>query len=164
MSVTDADIPETLNRKSILTFSPISIGTRERSILDVPTKILNTHRTTTPPHHTHHTHHTHHHHHHHTRQNTQTTHNNTQHPQQHTKFEKKTKKDCRVRKKKKRETLEVRRNGLGVKNSTTASPTHPLNKPCSFHNPLHTLVRTSCSPVKHMRLRIVAFVSQLLED
>ena len=43
--------------------------------------------------------------------------------------------------------------------------THPLNKPSSFHNPLHTLVRTSCSQaVKHIRLRIVAFVSQLPED
>ena len=42
-------------------------------------------------------------------------------------------------------------------NSTTASPTHPLDKLSSFHNLLHTLVRTSCSPaVKHMRLRIVA--------
>ena len=49
--------------------------------------------------------------------------------------------------------------------STTASPTHPLNKPCSFHNPLHTLVHISCSQeVKHMRLRIVAFVFQLPED
>ena len=39
------------------------------------------------------------------------------------------------------------------------------NKLSSFHNLLHTLVRTSCSQaVKHMRLRIVAFVSQLPED
>ena len=52
-------------------------------------------------------------------------------------------------------------------NSTTASvlPTHPLNKPSSFHHLLHTLVRTSCSrAVKHMRLRIVASVSLLPED
>ena len=50
-------------------------------------------------------------------------------------------------------------------NSTTASLTHPLNKPSSFHNPLHTLVHTSCSrEAKHMRLRIVAFVFQLPED
>ena len=50
-------------------------------------------------------------------------------------------------------------------NSTTASLTHPLNKLSSFHNPLHTLVRPSCSQAaKHMRLRIVAFVSQLPED
>ena len=43
--------------------------------------------------------------------------------------------------------------------------TNTLNKPSSFHNPLHTLVHTSCSQeVKHMRLRIVAFVFQLLED
>ena len=41
----------------------------------------------------------------------------------------------------------------------------PLNKPSSFHNPLHTLVRTSCSQeMKRMRLRIVAFVFQLPED
>ena len=46
-----------------------------------------------------------------------------------------------------------------------ASPTHPLNKLSSSHNPLHTLVHTSCSQeVKHMRLRIVAFVFQLPED
>ena len=31
-------------------------------------------------------------------------------------------------------------------NFTTASPTHPLNKPFSSHNPLHTLVHTSCQP------------------
>ena len=50
-------------------------------------------------------------------------------------------------------------------NSTTASLTHPPNKLSSSHNLLHTLVRTSCSQaVKHMRLRIVAFVSQLPED
>ena len=41
----------------------------------------------------------------------------------------------------------------------------PLNKLSSFHNPLHTLVRTSCSQaVKHMRLRIAAFVFLLPED
>ena len=55
--------------------------------------------------------------------------------------------------------------GTSTNNYTTASPTHPLNKPSSFHNPLHTLVHTSCSQeVKHMRLRIVAFVFQLPED
>ena len=55
--------------------------------------------------------------------------------------------------------------GTSTNNYTTASPTHPLNKPSSFHNPLHTLVHTSCSQeVKHMRLRIVAFVSQLQID
>ena len=42
-------------------------------------------------------------------------------------------------------------------NFLTASPTHPLNKPFSYHNPLHALVRTSCSrAVKRMRLRIAA--------
>ena len=46
-------------------------------------------------------------------------------------------------------------------NSLTAT----LNKLPSFHDPLHTLVRTSCSQaVKPMKLRIVAFVSQLPED
>ena len=46
-----------------------------------------------------------------------------------------------------------------------SSLTHPPNKLSSSHNLLHTLVRTSCSQaVKHMRLRIVAFVSQLPED
>ena len=55
--------------------------------------------------------------------------------------------------------------GTSTNNSSTASPTHPPNKQSSFHNPLHTLVRTSCSQeVEHMRLRIVAFVSQLPED
>ena len=55
--------------------------------------------------------------------------------------------------------------GTSTNNFTTASLTHPLNRPSSFHNPLDTLVRTSCSQeVKHMRLRIVAFVSQLPED
>ena len=55
--------------------------------------------------------------------------------------------------------------GTSTNNSTTASLTHPLNKPSSFHNPLHTLVRTSCSQeVKHMRLRIVVSVFQLPED
>ena len=55
--------------------------------------------------------------------------------------------------------------GTSTNNYTTASPTHPLNKPSSFHNPLHTPVRTSCShEVKHMRLRIVVFVFQLPED
>ena len=50
-------------------------------------------------------------------------------------------------------------------NLTTASLTHPPNKLSSFHNLHHTLVRTSCSQaVKLMRLRIVAFVSQLPED
>ena len=44
---------------------------------------------------------------------------------------------------------------------TTTSPTHLQNKPSSCHNPLHTLVRTSCSrAVKHMRLRIAASTSQ----
>ena len=44
-------------------------------------------------------------------------------------------------------------------NSLTNTPTE--NKLSSFHNPLHTLVRTSCSQaVKHMRLRIAASVSQ----
>ena len=33
--------------------------------------------------------------------------------------------------------------GTFINNYTTASPTHPLNKPSSFHNPLHTLVRIS---------------------
>ena len=46
-------------------------------------------------------------------------------------------------------------------NSTTASPTHPLNKPYSCHNPLHIPVRISCSrAVKRTRLRIAVFVSQ----
>ena len=50
-------------------------------------------------------------------------------------------------------------------NSTTASSIHPLNKPYSCHNPLHIRVRISCSrAVKRMRLRIVAFVSQLPGD
>ena len=50
-------------------------------------------------------------------------------------------------------------------NYFTASQTHPLNEPSSSHNPLHTLVHTSCSQeAKHVRLRIVAFVSQLPED
>ena len=49
--------------------------------------------------------------------------------------------------------------GTSTNNYTTTSPTHPLNKPSSFHNLLHTLVRTSCSQeVKRMRLRIVASV------
>ena len=55
--------------------------------------------------------------------------------------------------------------GTFTNNYTTASQTHPLNEPSSSHNPLHTLVHTSCSQeVKHMRLRIVAFVFQLPED
>ena len=46
-------------------------------------------------------------------------------------------------------------------NSATASPTLPLNKPYSCHNPLHTSVRTSCSrAVKRTRLRTA--VSELL--
>ena len=41
----------------------------------------------------------------------------------------------------------------------------PLNKLSSCHNPLHIPVHISCSrAVKHMRLRIVAFVSRLPED
>ena len=44
-------------------------------------------------------------------------HNNTQHPQQHTKIEKK---NGRVRKKKKREISEVRRNGLGEEEGVVA--------------------------------------------
>ena len=48
-----------------------------------------------------------------------------------------------------------------TKNSTTASPTHPLSKPYSCHNPLHIPVRISCSrAVKRTRLRIAVFVSQ----
>ena len=55
--------------------------------------------------------------------------------------------------------------GTSTNNYTTASPTHPLNKLSSSHNPPHTLVHTSCSQeVKHMRWRIVAFVIQLPED
>ena len=50
--------------------------------------------------------------------------------------------------------------GTSTNKSTTASPTQPLIKPSSIHNPLHTLLHTSCSQaVKHMRLRTVAFVS-----
>ena len=41
------------------------------------------------------------------------------------------------------------------------SLTDPLNKPSSCHNPLHTLVLTSCSrAVKRTRLRVAAFVFQ----
>ena len=54
---------------------------------------------------------------------------------------------------------------ISTSNFATASPTLPLNAPSSYHNPLHTLVRTSCSPAaKHMKLRIVAFVFQLPGD
>ena len=47
-------------------------------------------------------------------------------------------------------------------NSLTDTPTEQA---ILLYNPLHTLVCTSCSQaVKHMRLKIVAFVSQLPED
>ena len=40
-------------------------------------------------------------------------------------------------------------------------PTHQLSAPSSYHNPHHTLVRTSCNhAVKRMRLRIAASASQ----
>ena len=63
----------------------------------------------------------------------------------------------------KKQVSTIQRNIPG--NSTTASLTHPPNMLSSFHNLLYTLVRTSYSQeVKHMRLRIAAFVSQLPED
>ena len=51
--------------------------------------------------------------------------------------------------------------GTSTNNSTTASPTHLLNKPSNYQNRLHTRVRTSCSQaVKRPRLRIAASASQ----
>ena len=44
-------------------------------------------------------------------------------------------------------------------NFTTVSQTHLLNAPSSYHNPPHTLVRTSCSPAaKRTRLRTAVSV------
>ena len=42
-------------------------------------------------------------------------------------------------------------------NFLTASPTHLLNAPCSYRNPPHTPMRTSCSPAaKRTRPRMAA--------
>ena len=51
-----------------------------------------------------------------------------------------------------------RRSKTSTSNFLTASLTNLLNAPCSYHNPPHTPVHTSCSPaVKRTKLRIAAF-------